>query len=72
LQSEWSKKVTTRIGEGGNWLWAQAVAEEMTPYEIRHVRVPVELAGPAKGWGRGFEEGATLYAEMQLVDVERE
>ncbi len=71
-QSEWSRTVTTQIGKGGSWLWVQAVAEEMTPYEIRRVRVPMELAGPAKDWGPGVEEAATLYAEMQLVEVERE
>lgn len=71
-QSEWSRKVVTEIGKGGDWNWVQAVAEEMTPYEIRHVRVPVELAGPAKDWGPGFEEKETLYAEMQLIDVVRE
>jgi len=70
-QAQWVQRVTTRVGEGGKWQWVQSVAEGMTPYEIRHVRLPADVAGPAQRWGPGFEDGATLYAEMQLIDVDR-
>lgn len=70
--AKWRKQsITTRLGEGGEWRWAQSVAEGMTPYEIRRVQVPAEVAGPARTWLPGYEDGSTVYAEMQLIAVER-
>jgi hypothetical protein len=70
--AKWRRhSVTTRIGEGGPWRWAQAVAEGMTPYEIRRVLIPARVAGPARTWLPGYEDGATVCAEVQLIGVER-
>jgi hypothetical protein len=70
--AKWRRQsVVTRIGEGGEWQWAQAVAEGMTPYEVRRVRVPVKIAGPARDWLPGHVDGSTAYLEVQLIAVER-
>lgn len=63
------QRVTMRVGEGVQWL--DAVAGEMKPHEIRRIRVPVKIAGPAGKWLPGYETSPTIYAEMQLIGVER-
>jgi hypothetical protein len=65
------RSVTVKVGEGKDWEWVQAVAVGMTPYEVRQVRVPVKLAGAAKTWLPGFKDDSTLFAEMQVVAVDR-
>ena len=70
--AKWRRQsVVTRLGDGKEWGWAQAVAEGMTPYEVRRVRVPVKIAGPARDWLPGYKDGSTAYVELQLIAVER-
>lgn len=70
--AKWRRQsVVTRLGDGGKWEWAQAVAEGMTPYEVRRVQVPVKIAGPARDWLPGYVDGSTACVEVQLIAVER-
>jgi hypothetical protein len=71
--TKWRRQsVVTRLGEGKEWGWAQAVAEGMTPYEVRRALVPVKIAGPARDWLPGYQDdGSTAYVELQLIAVER-
>jgi hypothetical protein len=70
--AKWRRQsVVTRLGDGKEWGWAEAVAEGMTPYEVRRVQVPVKIAGPARDWLPGYEDGSTAYVELQLIAVER-
>jgi len=65
------QSVTTRVGDGGPWQWAQSVAEGMRPYEVRRVQVPAKVAGPARDWLPGNVDGSTVCAEVQVIAVER-
>jgi hypothetical protein len=70
--AKWRRQsVVTLLGGGKEWEWAQAVAEGMTPYEVRRVQVPVNIAGPARDWLPGYKDGSTAYLEVQLIAVER-
>jgi hypothetical protein len=69
---EWQRQwVTVTIGEGGEWRWVEQVVREMTPYEIRQVRVPARSAGRARKWLPGYTDKSEIHVEMQLVAVER-
>jgi len=70
--AKWRRQsVVTLLGGGKEWEWAQAVAEGMTPYEVRRVQIPVTSAGPARDWLPGYKDGSTAYLEVQLIAVER-
>jgi hypothetical protein len=70
--AKWRRQsVVTRLGDGKDWAWAEAVAEGMTPYEVRRVQVPVNIFGPARDWLPGYKDGSTAYVELQLIAVER-
>jgi hypothetical protein len=70
--AKWRRQsVVTRLGDGKDWAWAEAVAEGMTPYEVRRVQVPVNIAGSARDWLPGYKAGSTAYVELQLIAVER-
>jgi hypothetical protein len=50
------------------WKWAQHLLREMELYEIRQVRLPARIGGPAARWLPGYDE---IWVEMQPVAIER-
>lgn len=44
---------------------------EMKLYEIRQVRLPARIGGPAARWLPGYNEASEILVEMQAVAVER-
>lgn len=57
--------VTLATGKGRDWRWARVASAGMAPGEVRQVRLPVRIAGDAKGWLPGAKDDATLFLEME-------
>lgn len=54
------------------WKWVQHLLQEMTLYEIRQVRLPSKVAGPAKQWLPGYtdRDQREVFIEVQALAVE--
>ena len=57
--------VTLNEGQGKGLIWARVAAAGMMPGEVRQVRLPATIAGPAKGWLPGIGDDTILFLEME-------
>ena len=68
---QWQRQgATVPLRGETQWKWAQHVLREMNLYEIRQVRLPARIAGPAARWLPGYDEKSVILVEMQAVAVE--
>jgi hypothetical protein len=69
---QWQRQAATiPLAGETQWRWAQHVLRDMKLYEVRQVRVPARIAGPAARWLPGYDEKSEILVEMQVVAVER-
>lgn len=69
---QWQRQgATVPLTGETEWKWAQHVLRETKLYEIRQVRLPARVGGPAARWLPGYDEKSEIFVEMQAVAVER-
>jgi hypothetical protein len=69
---QWQRQAATvPLAGETEWKWVQHVLREMKLYEIRQVRLPVRVSGPAARWLPGYNEKSEIFVEMQAVTSER-
>ena len=64
----WQRRVRVPLTGETEWKWAEHLLREMTLYEIRQVRLPARIGGPAAHWLPGYDE---ISVEMRPIAIER-